>query len=146
MIMDTPVKEGFEVAESLHWKLFSDQTGTSISLTATYDNGMPHTDGTFHVMGLSMISSLELDGAVNIQDLVHDVETLRIYPNPSGGRFNIEGISSDDQIRIYDLNGRVVYTGSGVNSLINVGFLTPGFYSVEVLSAGQIQRQKIIIR
>lgn len=143
---DTPVKEGFEVAESLHWKLFSDQTGTSISLTATYDNGMPHTDGTFHVMGLSMISSLELDGAVNIQDLVHDVETLRIYPNPSGGRFNIEGISSDDQIRIYDLNGRVVYTGSGVNSLINVGFLTPGFYSVEVLSAGQIQRQKIIIR
>jgi len=143
---DTPGKEGFEVAESLHWKLFLDQTGTTISLTATYDTGMPHTDGTFHVMGLSRFLSLELDGAVNIDDLITDIATLRIYPNPSSGKFNIEGISSDDQIRIYDLNGRIVYSGSGQNSLINVDFLTPGFYSVEVRSVGQIQRTKVIIR
>lgn len=143
---DTPWKEGFEMAESLHWKLFSDQTGTTTPLVATYDEGMPHTDGTFHVMGLSMLSSLELDGTVSINDIARDPERLRIYPNPSNGRFYVGGISSNDQVRIYDLNGRVVYSGSGVNSLINVDFLIPGLYSVEVRAVGQVQRQNMIIR
>ncbi len=142
----TPEKEGFSVSESLRWKFFSNQSGNTYPLTATYDPGMPHSDGAFHAMGLSMLSSLGYDGTVNFNEYDHMPETLNIYPNPSSGKLHIKGLNHNDLFSIFDLNGRIVYSGTGMNSSIDLGFLNPGLYSLEVQSPGKVQRKKVILR
>jgi hypothetical protein len=106
----SPEKEGFSFHETLKWKLFAHQTGMTLPLMAAYDASMPHHEGTFQVMGLSMLQSLAYDGTVNVGKLDFPDGTIAIYPNPSHGRFYLNGLNGNDQVRIFDSRGRVVYS------------------------------------
>jgi len=142
----TPEKEGFSVSETFQWKLYSNQSENTYPLTAGYDPDMPHHDCTFHAMGLSGLSSLGYDGTVNFNESGYMPETLNIYPNPTRGKLHIEGLNHNDLFSIFDLNGRIVYAGAGMDSTIDIGFLNPGLYSLEVRSPGKVERKMIIRR
>jgi PKD repeat protein len=61
--------------------------------------------------------------------------SLRIYPNPNNGNFNIEhNFEGPVQVMIFDMLGSMVYSGESSGSITNIGFedLDKGIYFVKV--------------
>jgi hypothetical protein len=75
--------------------------------------------------------------------------SLRFYPNPSSGNFNIDmsGFGSGVKtIHIYDQLGQVVSTGETDRSELALDLhLAGGMYEVEVMADGRSGRNKLII-
>ncbi len=74
--------------------------------------------------------------------------TMRIYPNPVEDILNIQLNSpiGNTLLRLYDINGRNVLV-EPVNSAyfsINIAYLVPGVYVLEIVSDQGISRKKII--
>lgn len=79
---------------------------------------------------------------------------LKIYPNPVESSLMLSYSSSGKeplQIKIYDENGKVVYTetvnqpGSQVNKSISLSGYAPGIYFVNLLQGNQQETKKIIV-
>ena len=86
---------------------------------------------------------------------VGNADMFTVYPNPSGGKFEIElndddipvGVSSA-AVNIYKVTGEKVFSGSIVNSTSEVDLtnLPPGVYFLEVgIARGQRQVKKLLI-
>jgi hypothetical protein len=74
-----------------------------------------------------------------------------LYPNPSNGHFSIDldGISDEYFITIYDLSGQQVYSRSALQdrAIIDVRFLNKGLYllSVTDISGQLIKSEKLLV-
>ena len=86
---------------------------------------------------------------------VENTDMFVVYPNPSGGKFEIElnnedipvGVSSV-AINVYKVTGEKVFSGSIVNSTseIDLTNLSPGVYFLEIrIAKGQRQVKKLLI-
>jgi hypothetical protein len=74
---------------------------------------------------------------------------LSIYPLPLGEYLNIaNGDKSIDSVYIFDINGKLMlHSGKSEKQVsLNVGFLTPGIYILNVKTNGQSIINKIIKR
>lgn len=73
---------------------------------------------------------------------------MKVWPNPSGSYFNLQPSFSNEtiQLRVFDVNGRLVYTANGAsNKIYRIGEnLKPGIYMVEVLQGKNRTVQKLI--
>ncbi len=75
---------------------------------------------------------------------------LFVYPNPFVDRLSIhsEWLSKAGMIRIHDLQGRVVYSEPagqfGETSELDLGYVLPGVYIIEVHSEGRVLRKKVV--
>jgi hypothetical protein len=141
----TPEKDGFEFNEPIQWKVYMQQTGATANIVATYDHNMPHYEGLFKMLGLSMIESLEL-GTVGIEDATVQLQNIIIYPNPSSGNVTLSGLSAGDQVNIYDNNGRIVLNKGSESAILQLNINRPGLYMVEIRGEMGIKRKKLIIR
>ncbi|WP_317898516.1 T9SS type A sorting domain-containing protein [Aurantibacillus circumpalustris] len=84
---------------------------------------------------------------VGITQLDKDVHSLKIYPNPSEGRLTITS-TSNMEINIYDLNGRLVKTivlSEGNNKTYFITDLSKGLYYVYGKNEDELVKQKILI-
>jgi hypothetical protein len=138
----TPQKDGFDENETIHWKLYMHNTGSTANLVPDYSPLMPHHDGTFRMLGLSMIEMLEMD-VVGIGET--SLSQLQIYPNPSKGNFRIDGLQQGDLLRIFEASGRLILqeeAGRGTNYF---QLSTKGFYLIEMQRQNQLVREKLII-
>jgi hypothetical protein len=74
--------------------------------------------------------------------------TFSIYPNPSNGNFNIKAVNTMNEIRIYDIVGKLIYSKSidSENEEIKTSNLAKGIYVVSIeLENGNSSKHKIII-
>ncbi len=101
--------------------------------------------------GCSSIQSVNILSQVGVEG--NDLISLRIFPNPSNGVLNIEGLnnfSDEATINIYDAQGQRVYTeaatGNEFRSTIDMTSNERGMYSVEVISGNSRSIQQIVIR
>ncbi|MFN5135257.1 MAG: SdrD B-like domain-containing protein [Chitinophagaceae bacterium] len=73
---------------------------------------------------------------------------MKVWPNPSGSYFNLQPSFSNEaiQLRVFDVNGRLVYTANGAsNKVYRFGDnLKPGIYLVEVLQGKNRTVQKLL--
>ena len=71
---------------------------------------------------------------------------LNVYPNPVVKTLTISGdnLTSNDQVRITDLNGSVVYQGSFGNGQIDVDKLAAGMYLIEAGKGVSAKRASFI--
>jgi hypothetical protein len=74
---------------------------------------------------------------------------VNIFPNPNSGEFtvNLNSISEDTDIEIYNVLGEIVFktAPTKLNSIIKVEHLANGFYQVRITECGKIiSREKII--
>jgi len=138
----TPVKDGFDENEPIRWKLYMHQSGATADLVTAYSSLMPHHDGTFKMLGLSMIETLEAD-VVGLDEATLDF--MRIYPNPSNGNFTLDGIQPGDFVRIYDATGRLLSQEKMRQATQSFRLTTKGFYYLEIQRLNQLWREKVII-
>ncbi|MCX6290147.1 MAG: T9SS type A sorting domain-containing protein [Bacteroidetes bacterium] len=95
---------------------------------------------------------LYITTATGIMNGVINDADISIYPNPASDRLNIilKDIHSEAHIRIYSVPGSVfteqhVFPGSSGESLaLNIEFLPPGIYFLDIILPGRILKKKFI--
>lgn len=91
-------------------------------------------DGIFEYSGTKMIT-------------YGDKNEINIYPNPVKDKLQIEGLKTNDLVKIIDPSGRVVfqYTAAHFSAEIFIGSLPKGIYYLEILSDNNIKvREKLV--
>lgn len=73
-----------------------------------------------------------------------------MYPNPAGYQVTLETpyINRTDAVRIYDYNGRTVLEQTGMEGYLHtldISMLSPALYIVEVRTAGETARKKLVV-
>jgi hypothetical protein len=140
----TTEKDGFDLDEELTWKVYMHEISATSGFTATYDHSMPHYEGHFKMMGLSMLEKLEMM-TVGIEEPGFGSQSISLYPNPSSGIVNLSGLTSGDQVRVFDSNGRLVFTTNAANNQMHFILDRSGFYLVEISNNKEVKRKKLII-
>ena len=78
---------------------------------------------------------------------------VNIYPNPSKGQFTVRlnsSTSEDVQVKLFDLNGRVVFnkkykSDTNFEQRIHINDISSGMYFIEVKEGVKKTTKKIII-
>ena len=143
---ETPQKDGFDPDENIRWKVFLNSSQSSHALTAEYSEQMPHHNGTFQVMGLSMLETLTLDTTVNVEEVETLTQAINLFPNPSIGNVSLSGLNNGDQVTVYDTNGRIVLSYFAESPMSQFDIQRTGLYVVEIRGERQVTRKKLIIR
>ncbi len=100
---------------------------------------------------LSISACAPLDNAFRVLLFTSLVETtesaVKIYPNPASDRIWIES-DSPANIRIFDMNGRLVMAQQDINNKrpVMLGGLNNGLYIIEIISNGKRTTERLIIR
>ena len=75
----------------------------------------------------------------------NQVLNMRMFPNPAGNAFTVESPEPIDQVRVFDISGRLLME-QDVNNFritLNTSSLRNGIYLVQVVSGSQTQIQKL---
>ncbi|TVR77890.1 MAG: choice-of-anchor D domain-containing protein [Saprospirales bacterium] len=136
-------KDGFEPGETLNWKVYNHQTGMVSSLIARYDTNMPHHDGRFANMGLSMLTALTR-GTVNTID--EKASSISLFPNPAIDQFYLKGLEGNAQISIYDMRGKLLKRVEFSGNPIDIREFLSGVYVLEIVDFKSIHRKFLIVR
>ena len=90
------------------------------------------------------------------EEIEHENITLKIYPNPTRGKFTIElksspsayGISPKGRVsvKVYDVFGKIVYSTHQLKTkqLINLSQQAKGIYIVEITTDEYVYREKVV--
>jgi len=83
---------------------------------------------------------------VTFSNGVDPIESLMLYPNPVVDRINISAATSIDQVRVFDLVGRMVKqaTPSSNDFSIDVADLNKGVYMVQLKAGNKETTLKIV--
>lgn len=122
--------------------IFPGSTGSSVSDLVTYNNDLyfaANADATFGKELYKLTISTTL-GTV----LTSAKSSLKVYPNPSNGNFNI--ITPNDlSYQIYTMDGKIIESGKTKSGLIQLK-ANSGNYILKTESGQKIETTKIIIR
>ncbi len=69
------------------------------------------------------------------------------YPNPTNGIIHLSGLSFENILEVYDVNGTLIYKTENIqnNSTINLSHLTRGIYFLNIFNNNKYFQQKIVI-
>jgi len=72
-------------------------------------------------------------------------ERISIYPNPVINHFSIDGVEGTSNLRISDLNGKMLIDKQvSMNENVSISNLTKGMYLIQLINNGNICYKKII--
>lgn len=77
------------------------------------------------------------------ENSAENVEVISVYPNPSSGRFAIEGFGDDLSYRVYDLSGRLCAEGEGREAVLG---LQSGTYLLTAADGERTASCKLLIK
>ena len=86
---------------------------------------------------------------IPLGDVTLKGEAINVYPNPSTGAFKIElGHVNDQIIKIFDLNGKSVYSDHVKQTVtdIEMNTLPKGIYMLHLIEGNKVTLKKIIIK
>lgn len=146
----TETSEGLLSGENMNFRLYRHSTGELINLEVEFDNRLPNTN-LFAENGASMISKLTYE-ATSSQELAN-VESLRVFPNPSNGLFKIiaGGFTGRTEIQVLNTQGQLIYDETFTNDRndiqisLDLSAFPKGFYFVKTLGEHANLIAKIII-
>jgi hypothetical protein len=86
--------------------------------------------------------------ALNVPGEANGERSLKIFPNPSAGRFNIQGLELNSELSLYDVMGSKVFSKSGTSQeeSIDLTNRAEGMYFLVILSGGKMIETKKIIK
>jgi hypothetical protein len=81
---------------------------------------------------------------------IESEQTLSIFPNPASDMLNINlKAGSFAQIKITDLNGKIVWEKTGLNSnlsQIDISQLTNGIYTIQIIEKNEFQTARLLVQ
>ncbi len=91
------------------------------------------------------VVKLSADGMA-VQDIA--AGNLMMYPNPTRDFVNLQGLEKGTNIRIFDMSGKTVYTGTAANETLQISIqnLNSGIYAVEFEQNGKKYAKKLIVK
>ncbi len=134
-------KDGLAPDEMITYQLYRPSDDMHFNFTPEYDGS--YNSGNFEENGLSVIVDLEIDAQG-----IFDVEPgkIRIFPNPSTGIFNIEGITGDATITVFNAFGVEVFTmDASTNTQLDLSSRSKGIYLVRVAVADGVNFEKVVV-
>jgi len=132
---------GFAHGEALSYKLYRPGTDETIDLEVSYNSSM--TPGIFTSNGLSEVVEVKAS-ATGVSDV--DEQDIRIYPNPSSGIFNIKGIEGQVEMKVIDIFGKIVLTGTlDKLQVIDLGGKPKGVYFLKIKTGDGFESTRKLI-
>jgi hypothetical protein len=98
------------------------------------------------------IGAMESNGDITSasENYVPDNDPIRIYPNPTEGKFYIKNPSSDKfSYQIYSINGKLVESRNnitGSTTEVDLSHLAKGMYFIGVRTAEKMETHKVILK
>lgn len=79
--------------------------------------------------GLTDIYLAKVNGIVGINESPSN-QQINVYPNPSSGQFNFNGLEKGSQIEVFDMTGKIIYQSIASNDFetINISDKAKGIY------------------
>lgn len=138
----TPQKDGFQVGDLIHWKFHEHDNNFTYNMNVTYNASMPNHDGTFQILGLSMLASMET-GITGISD--QNSLNISLFPNPTNSETHISGLEAGALVTVLDATGRKLQQTVANGQTEVLPFESKGLFIVEINHKGQVIRKKIIV-
>jgi len=120
-----------------------DNSGSSVGISAdglTVAVGAVYNDGTG--LGAGHVKVYFLQDLVGVAD--YSLTGLSVYPNPTSGRIFVRSEVKIDNIRAWDMKGRLIHS-SNKNEIDLTGYET-GIYLVKVMLGGKHITKKVFVR
>jgi hypothetical protein len=146
----TPQKDGFDPNEIIKLKVFFNSMQTSYPINVVYSLQMPNYNGTFAMLGLSMLESMQAT-AVSVSENEIQGE-ISIHPNPNNGSFSINHLKDNKnpvKVDIYNNIGTLIFSesfSSFLKAKINLSNVSAGIYQVVTTQESNRYVNKLIIR
>ncbi len=91
---------------------------------------------------------------VGIEDIVSDVNSFEVYPNPTTGQVTLDvnlNRATDVSVKIFDLQGRKVYVNFGhmvskFSETADLSQMAKGVYIVQVATRNGMETKKIVLK
>ena len=146
--------------------ILTQSAGTPDAAVRFFDNNTPFSVGAWYngdIIDLDSFDPLEVssnlpqgagltpgninipNNGIGINDLI--VSNLMIYPNPSAGVINIEGLNLNESslLSVYSMDGRLVSQSELINSTIDLTNLDSGLYWVELRTNREVKRAQLVL-
>jgi hypothetical protein len=134
--------DGFANDEPMTYRLYRPESSEQFKLSVVYDDKLDHS-GLYHDFAMSAIVDVKM-APTSVQSLTG--ADIRIYPNPSHGVFNVDGINSETEILVYDAFGSLIYSKTTHQPMaINLSAQPAGIYFIQIQTLNGTHYQKIII-
>lgn len=123
-------------------------TSSTGTWTLTVKDNANQDGGSLNSWGLNICN---IQPALSNPD--HEIASLKIYPNPNKGKFNLEFLSVSEknvEVKIYDLRGRQIFEKSypvngAFNQEINLDNVQSGVYLVSVIDGTRKVTKRIVV-
>ncbi len=139
----TEARDGFGEGENISYKLYRPSTLEIFDMEVEYKTRFDNS-GQFHSNGMSAISGLTLTGFETLSGL--EGSDIRIYPNPSAGIFNIEGIDGEAEITIFNAFGEEIIDMKIIlPDKVDLSAQATGIYFIRICSEEGTWYNKLIV-
>jgi PKD repeat protein len=91
-----------------------------------------------------MIDDLEILTTISVPNNIGN-NSIRIFPNPTTGIVNIDGIDKFIEIQILDIQGKLVKSINNYTNIINVSELQKGNYIVKIITDRNVITKKLTL-
>lgn len=144
------------IAYSPSMKSFTGKLGTVLSIpfsvSATMSDGQYYLTFSNAILSDSKSENIlyaAKDGVLNVSyttNIASYVDpAIQIFPNPTSNAFTLSGIMNNSEMRIMDLNGKLILSKTvNNNEAVSVEALPKGIYIVKVINADGITERKLI--
>ena len=133
----------------------SSRLDNGIDIKETEDGGFIATGNTFSIEGNISTTLLPFSDlwimklaplSVGLNENYFE-SNISIFPNPNSGIFTINTsmINTPTSIKIHDVSGKIIYTKTELNQLVEIDKLANGVYFLSLQSKDKIYFEKIIV-
>jgi hypothetical protein len=139
-------QKGFDPGEGFTFKLYVTATGDEYDLIPEYDLSQPAEGTSFTENGMSVVTGFKVS-ETGISGVI--VRDIILIPNPTTGKFAIQGINEDAEIEVIDMNGQLVpfkFSRIGKLNEIDLTGRQPGLYIVRISRDGHFSYKKLILK
>jgi len=136
--------DGMTDQEFLNFRIYRD--GQIYDVNAVYNPAMPNYDGLFNINGLSQVTDLKF-GPLSIEE--NPISSVKIYPNPSSGVFNIDLVGFENTVMMEVLNsrGQLIYkTELNVSQQLDLTEQPRGVYFIRLFNSTSVHLEKIVVK
>ncbi len=137
----TAETEGYEVDEYISYKVYRPSTGETFELEATYNPNM--NQGFFEFNGMSEVTMVKMSATGFGEQAL---KNIRIFPNPSHGIFNIEGIGENVDVTIYNAFGEQILSNEmNLPRKLDLSTQPNGVYFIRIFAKDGVHFEKLVI-